>query len=119
MARMWMLPPACMCGRHRSGEHNELHKHLPHWHRGVRIDGRMHPIVQIELHSLQQRHDELVATLNHNSPLRVDDGLIRRNYPQYYGCTVDLQYNVQDLAARCPKCKTLIEKYLYDGGEIG
>jgi hypothetical protein len=103
-----------MCGRHRSGEHNEISKHLPDLYAGKSIHGRMTPIVQVQLNALQRRHDELAATLNHNSPLWVDEYLIWRNYPQYYDLEVDLEHNFKDLADRCPMCRRLIEAYRDD-----
>lgn len=108
---MWMLPIIVMCGSHRSGEHNEIHKHLPDLYRGVRIDGRVSPVVQIQLNALQRRHDELAETLNHKSPLWVDEYLIWRNYPYYYDLEVDFWHNVRDLAQRCPDCRALMTKY--------
>ncbi len=106
--RIWMLPTKWMCVSHRSGEHGEIHKHLPSLYQGVKIVGRMEPLVQVQLNALQSRHDELALTLNHNSPLEVDDYLIWKNYPQYYDKVVDLEFNKRDLMQRCPDCRKLI-----------
>ena len=109
--RMWMTPPEFMCSRHRSGEHNEIHKHLPGLIRGVSIAGRMAPVVQIQLNALRSRHDALAASLNHRSPLP-DFPDLSKIYPEYYDLTVDLEHNANDLAGRCPACRQL----MIDGG---
>jgi hypothetical protein len=107
---MWMIDPNKMCKRHISGEHNEIHKHLPSLYAGVSVEGRMAPVVQIQLNALQARHDELAQYLNHKSPLEVDDGLIRRNYGPHYYRMVDVTHNEADLANRCEACRKLIWK---------
>lgn len=106
--RMWMVDPRKMCKRHISGEHNEIHKHLPSLYKGVSIDGRMSPVVQIQLNALQSRHDELAAHLNHKSPLIVDDELIHDKYTRYYNKCVDIVFNKADLILRCPACRELL-----------
>lgn len=108
--RMWMIDPKLMCKKHRNGCHAEIHKHLPSLYAGVSIKGRMEPVVQVQLNALQRRHDELAATLNHKSPLWIDEYLIWKNYPQYYDLTVDPEYNLRDLSERCPECRKLIKQ---------
>lgn len=105
---MWMLPTAIMCGNHRSGEHNEIHKHMPSLKAGHKLDGRFRPFVAIELHSITSRHEELALTLNHASPLPPVPNL-KAIYPQHWGKTVDLKYNLLDLRGRCPKCQALMD----------
>lgn len=113
--RIWKIHPLFMCSQHKSGQHNEIHKHLSSLYKGVKIDGRMNPIVQIELFSLQKVHDEVAKYLNHNSPLEVDEYLLWKNYPQYYYNKVDIEYNIKDLCNRCIECKRKIEKALQQG----
>ena len=105
--RMWMLPPHLMCTKHRVGEHGEIHKHLPSLRRGIKITGRFFPIIQIELCSIQQRHDELAKTMNHKSPL-IDLPDFEQIYPKYFHLKVDIHLNARDLAARCPECRHLL-----------
>ena len=109
--RMWGITPILMCSQHITGEHNEIHKHLPHLYQGRKIDGRYSGPPQIQLNALQSRHDELAMCLNHNSPLTVDADRIKANYPQYYDVAVDVGHNMLDLYARCPKCRAIMEKH--------
>lgn len=106
--RMWMIDPRLMCKKHISGEHNEIHKHLPSLYKGVSITGRMGPPAQIQLNALQSRHDELAQYLNHKSPLDVDYELIRHNYREHYHTRVDPDHNLADLVYRCADCRALI-----------
>lgn len=109
--RMWMINPELMCMKHVLGEHYEIHKHLPHLYKGVNIHGRFNPIIQIQLNSLQSRHDKLVKYLkNHNSLLEVDEQKIKDNYPKYYDLFVDIEYNIKDLSSRCKECCEKINK---------
>ena len=111
---MWMICPIFMCGSHKSGEHNEIHKNLPHLSMGRNIDGRFDPVVQIQLNALRYRHDELAAYLNHNSPLPQFPDL-SKIYPQHFHKVADIEYNIIKLANRCPKCrKLMIEGGLMD-----
>jgi len=110
--RIWKIHPLFMCSKHVTGQHSEIHKHLPSLYKGVKIDGRMNPIIQIELWSLQQVHDKFAQYLNHNSPLEVDEYLLWQNYPQYYHKKVDIEYNIKDLCDRCPVCRKKIKKAL-------
>lgn len=76
--RMWMINPKLLCNRHLLGEHGELHKFLPSFHKKHKVDGRIYPIVQIELSSYKARHDELATEMlargfNHNSPINEAD----------------------------------------------
>lgn len=102
--RMWMLPPEFMCMKHIVGEHGEIHKYLPHLLRGVSIDGRMEPVVQIQINALKSRHDELAKWMNHNSPLEFDEQIIRNIYPQWYDKKVNKIISVIDLVYRCRDC---------------
>lgn len=113
--RIWGIHPLFLCSKHLTGQHSEIHKHLPSLYRGISIDGRMKPIIQIELWSLQRIHDECANYLNHKSPLEVDEYLLWKNYPQYYYEKIDLNYNVRDLCDRCPECKKKIEKAIKNG----
>lgn len=103
--RMWMLPPECMCLQHRLGEHAEIHKHRHNFVKGHSIAGRRG---QIEPAAMKARHDELAAGFpNHKSPYEQPD----LSAYDLRGFAVDLVVSARDLAARCPKCRELIEKH--------
>jgi hypothetical protein len=108
-----MLPVNLLCRKHLLGEHGEIHKHLPSFRRGYSITGRFFPVIQIELSSLESRHNELAEEMirrgyNHKSPL-IDIPELEKIYPQYYDLKVDLDYNLRDLIDRCPECKERYE----------
>ena len=107
--RMWLIDPALLCRKHLLGEHGEIHKHIPSFRKGHKIDGRFEPVVQIQLNVLQDRHDELADEMlkrgyNHNSPL-VDIPDLKSTYPQYFDKCVDVDISIMDLIDRCPECR--------------
>ena len=57
--RMWMVNPNILCNKHLLGEHGELHKFLPSFKKKYQVKNRINPIVQIQLSSYKERHDEL------------------------------------------------------------
>jgi hypothetical protein len=107
-----MIDPAVLCRKHLLGEHGEIHKHIPSFRKGYKIDGRFKPVVQIQLNALESRHDELADEMlkrgyNHNSPL-VDIPDLKLTYPQYYDRLVDPDVSINDLMMRCEDCNQLI-----------
>ena len=69
-----MIDPAKLCNKHLLGEHGKLHKFLPSFKKKYKVTNRISPIVQIELSSYKQRHDELAnemlkRNMNHKSPI--------------------------------------------------
>lgn len=109
-----MVDPAILCRKHLLGEHGEIHKHIPSFRKGHKIDGRFDPVVQIQLNALQSRHDVLAAEMlkrgyNHNSPL-VDVPDLALTYPQHYDKVVDVNISILDLIDRCPECCNNLEK---------
>lgn len=112
--RMWMLDPVLLCRKHLLGEHGEIHKHIPSFRKGHKIDGRFEPVVQIQLNALESRHDALAAEMlkrgyNHHSPL-LDIPNLALTYPQYYDMVVDIEISKKDLIERCPECRNNLEK---------
>lgn len=115
--RMWMIDPALLCSRHLSGEHGEIHKHLPSFRRGHSVSGRFAPVVQIQLNAILARHDELAAEIDrraqqsgrggHHSPL-TDLPDLQAIYPDHYSLCVDIAESVRDLCERCPECRDRI-----------
>jgi hypothetical protein len=108
--RMWMIDPQLMCRKHLLGEHGEIHKFLPSFRKGHKVDGRFDPIVQIQFQGYIERHDALAFEMaergyNHKSPL-VDVPDFSLIYPQHYDKLVDVQLAYADLMARCDKCRT-------------
>ncbi len=98
--RMWMVPPRKMCRKHLLGEHVEIHMVVASLRLGKSVAGFLEKGL-LELHSLRQRHDELVAEMlrrgyRHNSPL----GPV----PRRKGGKIDRRANRLELARRCPEC---------------
>jgi hypothetical protein len=113
--RMWMIDPKLLCQKHLLGEHCELHKHLHNFHKGHSVKGRYVPVIQIELCSLQERHDALAKEMaergyNHQSPLNncPTKEYLEQTYPDYYYLRVDTDTSLDDLCQRCPECKQRI-----------
>lgn len=107
--RMWMIEPRLLCMKHLVGEHGEIHKHLPSFRKGYSVSGRFSNFVQIELHSIQTRHDEIAVEINrrtggHKSPL-IDIPDLEKIYPQHFYKSVDIEKSEQDLIIRCPECR--------------
>ena len=107
-----MIDPEYMCDKHILGEHGELHKHRHIFEKQHSISGRIDPIVQIEPMFLKQRHDALVEEMeargmNHDSPF----AWVNVSYLPHSErmAQVDMEYNIQDLADRCPACAELLQ----------
>ena len=105
---MWMLNPKLLCNKHLVGEHGEIHLHRHIFVKKQSINGRIHPIVQIEPANMQARHNELAEEMikrgmNHKSPyIQPDIEYLPENMRN---AKVNEKYNVDDLAARCPQCR--------------
>jgi hypothetical protein len=108
---MWMLPPEIMCGQHRSGEHGEIHKFEPDFLRKKNMAGRLEK-KQIFPQLMKARHDELAKYLNHNSPYEQPDISHLPNAGIVELTDEIIEYNMKDLADRCPKCREKIIKVL-------
>lgn len=105
--RMWMLPSELLCRKHLLGGHNEIHKHRHNFVKQHSMKGRLYPIVQIEPASMKEEHDRLAEEMtrrgyNHKSPYEQPD-------VSYLGemayLKADIEYNIKDLATRCPECR--------------
>ena len=106
-----MINPELLCNKHLLGEHGELHKFIPSFRKKYSIDNRISPVVQIELSSYQQRHDELADEMlsrgmNHKSPL---PELPDFSYlpEEQYNAKVDIDISIKDLKERCYDCGIL------------
>jgi len=113
--RMWMLHPALFCNQHLLGEHGEIHKHRPSFVKQHSIAGRIRPIVLIEPEAMKRRHDLLAEEMihrgmNHKSPYEQPD-LSYLVYEDRYA-KADIDYNLWDLANRCPACKERIDEHV-------
>jgi hypothetical protein len=107
--RMWMIEPYLLCRKHLLGEHNELHKFLPSFRKGIKVHGRFHPVVQIQFQGYIERHNALALEMikrgyNHKSPL-IDVPNFRLIYPQYYDMLVDVNESYYILYNKCPECR--------------
>lgn len=111
--RMWMINPKLLCDKHLLGEHGEMHKFIPTFRKGYRVDKRFSPVVQIQFKGYHERHEALAMEMldrgmNHKSPLpELPD--FKAIYPQYYEETVDISNSTEDLIMRCERCKERIE----------
>lgn len=106
--RMWMQPVDEMCLQHRSGEHNEYHKHEHNWRKRHSIAGRVAGNA-IEPLAYKRRHDELAATFaGHKTPIEQPD--FSYLPPEHLNARVDVEAARKLLHARCPKCRALWEE---------
>ena len=108
-----MIDPNMMCNQHLFGEHGELHKFIPSFHKKYSVTNRIEPVVQIELSSYQERHDELAEEMlrrgmNHKSPL---PPLPDFSYlpDEHFNAKVDVGNSIDDLINRCHQCKFRME----------
>jgi hypothetical protein len=112
--RMWMIDPKLMCDQHLLGEHGELHKFIPSFHKKYKVTNRVSPVVQIELSSYQERHDELAEEMlsrgmNHKSPLpKLPDFSYLPD--EHYNAKVDIENSIKDLRIRCRRCKYVMDR---------
>lgn len=113
--RIWIINPKLMCNKHLIGEHGELHKFLPSFRKGVKVNGRFSPIVQIQFKGYLKRHNALAQEMlargmKHKSPLtNVPD--FKKIYPQFYNLKVNKQKSLNALVKRCIVCRQLILKH--------
>ena len=116
--RMWMVDPRLLCNQHLIGEHGEIHKFLPSFRKGHKVDGRFDPVVQIQFNGYLIRHDMLAEEMlnrgmNHKSPLTFAELPDFKNiYPQHFHKEVDLEQSIKDLLYRCEDCSDRIIKFL-------
>ena len=101
--RMWMLDPKWMCRKHLLGEHVEMNMFAGSMLKGVSMKGYIDSGLMY-VPKLNERHDVLVAEMlargyNHKSPMQ-DVKHLLFDHPDL----IDLDWNVQDLAQRCPEC---------------
>jgi Pyrimidine dimer DNA glycosylase len=110
---MWMVNPKLMCNKHLIGEHGELHKFLPSFRKGHKVDGRFNPIIQMQFQRYQERHNSIAKEminrgLNHKSPLEnIPDFSL--TYSEYYNKVVDIEVSIKDLKKRCEHCRERIK----------
>ena len=104
--RQWHVDPAMMCRKHLLGEHVEHHMFVASIIKGRSINGYIKDGL-IEVHTLFERHDELVKEMirrgyNHASPL---------SYVRLYKSgKVNRDSNLVELARRCEACRERINK---------
>lgn len=113
--RMWMIDTKFMCNQHLLGEHSELHKFRHNFVKKHNMGGRLAFPSQISPRDMLSRHDELAEEMarrgmNHKSPYQdVDVEYLFNGKPYSYECKIDIEYNLKDLAERCPACRERIE----------
>ena len=96
-----MINPSVLCRKHLLGEHVELHMLCGSIKKNKSLEGFVRNGL-IEVHNIQQRHEELVAEMkrrgyNHKSPLP-DINFFELG-------SVDRQKSFQDLMNRCEECR--------------
>lgn len=102
--RQWMVDPRIMCRKHLLGEHVEHHMFVGTINKRISIAGYLRDNL-LELESLHDRHDELVAEMkargyNHQSPLPTVMWW-PRELPQV---KIDKESALKELLRRCPEC---------------
>jgi len=106
--RMWMIPPEQLCDKHLLGEHGEIHKFRPLFVKGVCIDGRIKPVVQIEPASMKARHDALTLEMERRFNKKYNSEYEQPDLSCYadeqVNAKADVEFNRFDLARRCPDC---------------
>ena len=121
--RMFGISPSLRCDNHLYGEHGEIHKHKHNFEKHHKVDGRIYPIVLIEPSTMKIWHDMLAEEIDkraktkkskgHNSPHTQPD-ISYLPFDQQFA-RVDIEYNIKDLAGRCPECRErLINAGLYE-----
>jgi len=102
-----MIDTVIPCKDHLLGEHFELHKHRHNFIKKHSMNGRLHPMPQIEPSSMESRHNELVEEMlrrgyNHNSPYEQPD-------ISYLGddanIKIDKKVALSLLINKCDKCR--------------
>lgn len=111
-----MVNPKMLCRKHLLGEHGEMHKHLPSFRKGHKVDGRFNPVVQIQFQGYEERHMELAIEMisrgyNHLSPI-VDIPDFKNTYPQYWDKKVNIEANIKELIGKCPDCLNQLCEWL-------
>ena len=107
-----MIDPSLMCDKHLFGEHGEIHKFRPSFVKGVSINGRIAPVVQIEPMSMKTRHDELTAEMTRRKNKQYFSEYEQPDLSKYDESKVsvkaDVMSNIRDLVCRCENCKSKI-----------
>lgn len=104
---MWMVPTWLMCGKHKAGEHGEIHKHRHNFVKGHSMTGRIAGNA-LEPRAMQARHDELAASLkNHQSPFAAPS--VDYLPPEQRDFRVNVYDNLMLLRERCPACRERID----------
>jgi hypothetical protein len=111
---MWQVNPGLLCNKHLLGEHGEIHKHRHNFEKKHNMTGRMKYPSQIDPHAQGARHDVLAAemlkrSMNHKSPY------VQPDTSYLPSAQIDTEYNLNDLANRCPDCRARIEESRNDG----
>jgi len=103
-----MVDPKIMCRQHLLGEHAEIHMFIGTISRGYSVKGYLEKGL-LEVHSLYDRHDELVREMKH------------RNYRHYSTISetwkqarmlgsIDKDKNLKQLIMRCSRCRERYER---------
>lgn len=98
-----MVDPRVMCRQHLLGEHAEIHAFIEAINRGSSVKGYLKNGL-LEVHSLYNRHEELVEELRrrdykHNSEIDT-----RWKEADQLG-SIDRSKNLNQLIVRCRKCE--------------
>lgn len=101
MTRMWCVNPKKMCRQHLLGEHKELHQLVGSLRKGKSIKGHIKK-GQVEIHSIKQRHTQLVEEMKSRGYKHLSS---LKKFKQYRAGKVDIKENEKELARRCKNCK--------------
>lgn len=113
--RMWMIDTTKLCKNHLSGEHREIHALVGMINRGISLKGYISNGL-IEIHSIRQRHNDLVFELLRRESIREPNPTNKYFHKsplpffvQTQEGKVDTDKSIEDLKRRCPKCKMNLE----------
>jgi hypothetical protein len=100
MTRMWLVNSEKLCRQHLLGEHKELHQLVGSLRKGKSIQGHLDK-GQVEIHSIEKRHKELVKEMlrrgyKHESPLL--------KFRVFKAGKINILENERELERRCKNC---------------
>jgi hypothetical protein len=103
-----MVDPSIMCRQHLLGEHAEIHMFIGTISREKSVKGYLEKGL-LEIHSLYNRHDELVREMKRRS-YRHDSAISKKwKHARILG-SIDKYKNLKQLISRCSRCREGYER---------
>lgn len=112
--RMWKVPPNIMCRKHLLGEHVELHMFVGTLRHGMDLkNSRYVSDGLVEIHNIKNRHDELVAEMQHRG-YKHKTPIEHGDYNECTAGSIIVKDNIEELRRRCPDCRRRMEDFVYE-----